>query len=109
EGLHPTYCSKLRSMHGAAAPEQIASVIASAGSSHADYLTGADLRVDGGAHPRTPPTHPTPAPQEGPPWHAPSPSAARRPASARRSPECCATRATPSSGSTCATPTCAPT
>ena len=50
EGLNLSYFTKIRSSYGAAAPEQIASVIAFAGSSDAAYLTGADLRVDGGAH-----------------------------------------------------------
>ncbi len=50
EGLDLSYFTKIRSWYGAAAPEQIASVIAFAGSSDAAYLTGADLRVDGGAH-----------------------------------------------------------
>ena len=49
-GLDYGYFSKVRAPLGAAAPEQIASVIAFAASSDASYLTGLDLRVDGGSH-----------------------------------------------------------
>lgn len=44
------YFDKIRAPLGAAVPEQIASVIAFAASSDASYLTGLDLRVDGGSH-----------------------------------------------------------
>jgi len=50
EGLDHSYFSKVRAPFGAAAPEQIASVIAFAASSDASYLTGLNLRVDGGSH-----------------------------------------------------------
>ncbi|TDC97401.1 SDR family oxidoreductase [Actinomadura sp. 7K507] len=50
EGLDLGYFSKIRSYFGAADPEQIAAAIAFAASSDAGYFTGADLRVDGGAH-----------------------------------------------------------
>jgi len=49
-GLDHRYFSKVRAPLGAAVPEQIASVIAFAASSDASYLTGLDLRVDGGSH-----------------------------------------------------------
>src|SRR5437868_10296932 len=49
-GLDLSYFARLRSSFGAADPAQIAAVIAFAGSSDAGYLTGADLRVDGGSH-----------------------------------------------------------
>ncbi|WP_243719025.1 SDR family oxidoreductase [Actinomadura sp. KC06] len=49
-GLDVGYFTKIRSYFGAADPEQIASAIAFAASSDAAYFTGADLRVDGGAH-----------------------------------------------------------
>lgn len=49
-GLDLGYFVRIRSAFGAADPEQIASAIAFAGSSDAAYFTGADLRVDGGAH-----------------------------------------------------------
>ncbi len=49
-GLDLNYFSKIRSYYGAADPEMIAAAIAFAGSSDAAYYTGADFRVDGGAH-----------------------------------------------------------
>ncbi|WP_067798039.1 SDR family NAD(P)-dependent oxidoreductase [Actinomadura formosensis] len=49
-GLDLGYFSKIRSYFGAADPEMIAAAIAFAGSSDAAYFTGADFRVDGGAH-----------------------------------------------------------
>lgn len=49
-GLDYSYFDKVRAPFGAAVPEQIASVIAFAASSDASYLTGLDLRVDGGSH-----------------------------------------------------------
>jgi NAD(P)-dependent dehydrogenase (short-subunit alcohol dehydrogenase family) len=49
-GLDLDYFSKIRSYYGAADPEMIAAAIAFAGSSDAAYYTGADFRVDGGAH-----------------------------------------------------------
>lgn len=50
EGLDFRYFGRIRSLLGAAAPEQIAGTIAFAASSDASYLTGVDLRVDGGSH-----------------------------------------------------------
>ncbi|TDD91081.1 SDR family oxidoreductase [Actinomadura darangshiensis] len=50
DGLDLGYFSKIRSYYGAARPEQIASAIAFAASPDGAYFTGADLRVDGGAH-----------------------------------------------------------
>lgn len=49
-GLDLDYFSKIRSYYGAARPEQIAAAIVFAASSDAGYYTGADFRVDGGAH-----------------------------------------------------------
>ncbi|MFB4306583.1 SDR family NAD(P)-dependent oxidoreductase [Actinomadura sp. GTD37] len=49
-GLDLNYFSKIRSYYGAADPEMIAAAIAFAASSDGAYFTGADLRVDGGAH-----------------------------------------------------------
>jgi len=49
-GLDLNYFTKIRSYYGAADPEMIAAAIAFAGSSDAAYYTGADFRVDGGAH-----------------------------------------------------------
>lgn len=45
-----SYYGRIRSLMGEAAPEQLASVIAFAASDDASYLTGAELRVDGGSH-----------------------------------------------------------
>lgn len=45
-----TYFGRIRSLMGEATPEQIAGVIAFAASDDASYLTGAELRVDGGSH-----------------------------------------------------------
>lgn len=44
------YFGRIRSLMGEATPEQIAGVIAFAASDDASYLTGAELRVDGGSH-----------------------------------------------------------
>ena len=45
-----SYFGRIRSLMGEARPEQIAGVIAFAASDDASYLTGAELRVDGGSH-----------------------------------------------------------
>lgn len=45
-----SYYGRIRSLMGEAMPEQIAGVIAFAASDDASYLTGAELRVDGGSH-----------------------------------------------------------
>ncbi len=45
-----SYYGRIRSLMGEARPEQIAGVIAFAASDDASYLTGAELRVDGGSH-----------------------------------------------------------
>lgn len=45
-----SYFGRIRSLLGEASPEQIAGVIAFAASDDASYLTGAELRVDGGSH-----------------------------------------------------------
>lgn len=45
-----SYFARVRSLLGPAQPEQIASAIVFAASSDASYLTGAELRVDGGSH-----------------------------------------------------------
>ncbi|OLT31719.1 hypothetical protein BJF79_00560 [Actinomadura sp. CNU-125] len=50
EGVDPTYFGRLAAPFGAARPDQIAAVIAYAGSSDAAYQTGVDLRVDGGSN-----------------------------------------------------------
>lgn len=50
DGLDFGYYSRIRSPLGPARPEQIAGVIAFAASRDASYLTGVDLRVDGGSH-----------------------------------------------------------
>jgi NAD(P)-dependent dehydrogenase (short-subunit alcohol dehydrogenase family) len=50
DGLDARYYSRIVSPMGAAQPEQIAATIAFAASRDASYLTGVDLRVDGGAH-----------------------------------------------------------
>lgn len=45
-----SYFGRIRSLMGEASPEQVAGVIAFAASDDASYLTGAELRVDGGSH-----------------------------------------------------------
>lgn len=50
DGLDFGYYSRIRSPLGPAQPEQIAATIAFAASRDASYLTGVDLRVDGGSH-----------------------------------------------------------
>lgn len=45
-----SYYGRIRSLMGEARPEQVAGVIAFAASDDASYLTGAELRVDGGSH-----------------------------------------------------------
>lgn len=45
-----SYYNRIRSPMGVASPEQIAGTITFAASSDAGYLTGVDLRVDGGSH-----------------------------------------------------------
>ncbi|KRF21208.1 hypothetical protein ASG90_02090 [Nocardioides sp. Soil797] len=45
-----SYFGRVRSLLGNAQPEQIAAAIVFAASSDASYLTGAELRVDGGSH-----------------------------------------------------------
>lgn len=50
EGLDLRYYARIRSPLGAADPEQLAGAIAFAASRDASYLTGAELRVDGGSH-----------------------------------------------------------
>ncbi|TFV64296.1 SDR family oxidoreductase [Geodermatophilus sp. DF01-2] len=50
EGLDPAYYARIVSPMGTGKPEQIASTIAFAASRDASYLTGVDLRVDGGSH-----------------------------------------------------------
>lgn len=45
-----SYYSRIRSLMGAGEPEQVAAVIAFAASQDASYLTGVELRVDGGSH-----------------------------------------------------------
>ncbi|MFI0355363.1 SDR family NAD(P)-dependent oxidoreductase [Actinomadura sp. 9N407] len=50
EGADASYYMKLIAPLGVATPEQIASTIAFAASSDAGYVTGAEIRVDGGAH-----------------------------------------------------------
>jgi NAD(P)-dependent dehydrogenase (short-subunit alcohol dehydrogenase family) len=49
-GLDFGYYARIRSPLGPGAPEQIAATIAFAASAEAGYLTGVDLRVDGGSH-----------------------------------------------------------
>lgn len=49
-GLDFSYFARTRSLWGPADPAQLAAVIAFAASSDSSYLTGAELRVDGGAH-----------------------------------------------------------
>ncbi|CRK57803.1 2-keto-3-deoxy-L-fuconate dehydrogenase [Alloactinosynnema sp. L-07] len=48
--LDMSYYARIRSLMGAADPEQIAGVIAFAASPDAAYVTGAEIRVDGGSH-----------------------------------------------------------
>ncbi|GAA3130086.1 SDR family NAD(P)-dependent oxidoreductase [Streptosporangium carneum] len=48
--LDLSYYGRIRSPLGAASPEQIAGVIAFAASRDGGYLTGAEIRVDGGSH-----------------------------------------------------------
>jgi len=50
DGLDFGYYSRIRSPLGPARSDQIAGVIAFAASRDASYLTGVDLRVDGGSH-----------------------------------------------------------
>ncbi|HWJ67149.1 MAG TPA: SDR family oxidoreductase [Nocardioides sp.] len=45
-----SYYGRIRSLMGPGRPEQIAGTIAFAASDDASYLTGAELRVDGGSH-----------------------------------------------------------
>lgn len=45
-----SYYGRIRSPMGAGEPEQVAGVIAFAASEDASYLTGVELRVDGGSH-----------------------------------------------------------
>ncbi|GIH66270.1 SDR family NAD(P)-dependent oxidoreductase [Microbispora siamensis] len=49
EGADLRYFGRIRSLLGSGAPEQIAAAIAFAASSDGGYLTGANLRVDGGS------------------------------------------------------------
>jgi NAD(P)-dependent dehydrogenase (short-subunit alcohol dehydrogenase family) len=49
-GLDAGYYARIVSPIGAGRPEQIAATIAFAASRDASYLTGVDLRVDGGSH-----------------------------------------------------------
>lgn len=48
--LDTSYYARIRSPYGPAQPEQMAAVIAFAASSDASYLTGSELRADGGSH-----------------------------------------------------------
>ncbi|MBO2458717.1 SDR family NAD(P)-dependent oxidoreductase [Actinomadura violacea] len=50
KGIDLSYFARIVAPFGVADPAQIASVIAFAASSDAGYLTGAELRVDGGSH-----------------------------------------------------------
>ncbi|MEB8339599.1 SDR family NAD(P)-dependent oxidoreductase [Streptomyces endophyticus] len=50
DDLDTSYYARIRPPLGAAEPEQIAGVIAFAASRDGSYLTGAELRVDGGSH-----------------------------------------------------------
>ncbi|MER5633486.1 SDR family NAD(P)-dependent oxidoreductase [Streptomyces nitrosporeus] len=49
-GLDTSYYGRIRAPFGTAEPEQIAGVIAFAASRDAGYLTGAEIRADGGSH-----------------------------------------------------------
>ncbi|MFZ3566740.1 SDR family NAD(P)-dependent oxidoreductase [Streptomyces sp. BH097] len=48
--LDTSYYQRIRAPFGAGGPEQIAGVIAFAASPDAGYLTGAEIRADGGSH-----------------------------------------------------------
>ncbi|MFF3494518.1 SDR family NAD(P)-dependent oxidoreductase [Streptomyces sp. NPDC002795] len=50
DDLDTSYYARIRPPLGAAEPEQIAGVIAFAASRDGSYLTGSELRVDGGSH-----------------------------------------------------------
>ncbi|MBE1530820.1 SDR family NAD(P)-dependent oxidoreductase [Actinomadura algeriensis] len=50
DGVDASYFGRLYAPFGVGAADQIAAVIAYAGSSDAAYQTGVDLRVDGGSH-----------------------------------------------------------
>ncbi|SCE35953.1 hypothetical protein F558DRAFT_04725 [Streptomyces sp. AmelKG-A3] len=50
DGSGVSYCGRIRAPFGTAEPEQIAGVIAFAASRDAGYLTGAEIRADGGSH-----------------------------------------------------------
>ena len=50
QGLDPSYYARIVSPMGTGRPEQVAATIAFAASRDASYLTGVDLRVDGGSH-----------------------------------------------------------
>lgn len=49
-GLDQRYFARITSLMGQAQPDQIAATIAFAASADASYLTGAEIRVDGGSH-----------------------------------------------------------
>ncbi|MGH3435489.1 MAG: SDR family NAD(P)-dependent oxidoreductase [Sciscionella sp.] len=50
EGLDASYYARIHAPMGPAEPEQIAATIAFAASTDAAYLTGVELRADGGSH-----------------------------------------------------------
>lgn len=50
EGRDYSYFERVKSLLGRAEPEQIAATIAFAASSDASYLTGVEIRADGGSH-----------------------------------------------------------
>lgn len=50
EGVDSSYYRRIVSPWGAARPEQVASAICFAASADASYVTGTELRVDGGSH-----------------------------------------------------------
>lgn len=50
EGVDPRYYARIRSLMGPAEPDQVAAAICFAASSDASYVTGTELRVDGGSH-----------------------------------------------------------
>jgi NAD(P)-dependent dehydrogenase (short-subunit alcohol dehydrogenase family) len=50
EGVDPRYFARIYSLMGPAEPEQIAGALCFAASEDASYLTGVELRVDGGSH-----------------------------------------------------------